>query len=221
MSVNGAALLTAALLLIACNRPAPARPGDDPTAHRGADPDPTLAATDADVVPPTPAEQTTTPTPLPDPPTGWAAYESPELRLSLYVPPGWEIVPVSPAKLDLRQTGADGWVEINTLNEANAFEWSLVYTPGMDGQAILETLLTAAREDGMFDAPRSTPLRTGMAAWLAEGTYEPLSDHVLIGVIGLPERALILIGHAPNDEDGWDAGLITMYQTIMWTIQPR
>jgi hypothetical protein len=45
---------------------------------------------------------------------------------------------------------------------------------------------------------------------------------VLIGVIGLPERALIVVGHAPQNEDGgWDAGLITMYQTILWAVQPQ
>jgi hypothetical protein len=152
-------------------------------------------------------------------PPDWVEYPTP-LGLTISLPPDWETIPFDDHKLDLRETSRQGWVEINIVDSTSASDWNLAYTPGMQAQAMLNTLLEAAREDGTFEDPHHLLTYDGRTAWFTEGTYNILGDRLLIGVLGLPDRAILLVGHGPDDEAEWQR-LSPIYRLMMQSIIPE
>jgi len=157
------------------------------------------------------ATATLTPSPTPDVPGGWETYRSDELSLSLYYPAEWE--PLT--------TSAD---------KANADEWGIGYTPGMLTEDLIDILLAASREDGDFEVDQPLLTRTGATARVTTGSYHVFDEMILIGVIGLPDRAIVLVGHnaepvGPTDdgaeppEQSW-ARLEPLYEQVLWSITP-
>ncbi len=216
-------LLLAGLALVGCNvsrAGAPTENGSiDDSPQGGGDAGTRVTATPAATD--MPAGPTITPTPLPPPPDGWSEYQSDEVGLSLYYPPGWEVVPYTDHKFDVRETGGDGWAEINLIDTSNDEDFSLEYTPGTDAQVLVNVILAAAREDGDFGEAGRLDTRAGLTAWIGEGTHELLSERELMGIIALSNRVILLIGHAALQDETWDARLIDTYRTILWTIQPE
>ncbi|HEC21444.1 MAG TPA: hypothetical protein ENI95_00845 [Chloroflexi bacterium] len=160
-----------------------------------------------------------TASPTPDLPPGWVAYNSPALGVRLALPPEWEPLLVNEGKLDLREREGDGWIEINVLDETSADEWNLEYVPGTGGDELLGRLLEAAREDGEYEPPRSLETRGGQTAWLAQGINAIYDEPLLIAVIGLPDRALLIIGHGGEDPDDWESRLAPLYETLVASLE--
>jgi hypothetical protein len=152
-------------------------------------------------------------------PPDWIAYRT-ALHLTISHPPDWEAIPYDDHKLDLREATGLGWAEINIVDSTSASNWNLEYIPGMQAQAILNTLLEAAREDGTFEDPHHLLTSDGRTAWFTEGTYDILGDRLLIGVLGLPERAVLLVGHSTGDETEWQR-LSPIYRLMMQSIIPE
>jgi len=152
-------------------------------------------------------------------PPDWIAYRT-ALRLTISYPPDWEAIPYDDHKLDLREVTGLGWAEINIVDSTSASNWNLEYVPGMQAQAMLNTLLEAAREDGTFEDPHHLLTSDGHTAWFTEGMYDILGDRLLIGVLGLPDRAVLLVGHSTGDETEWQR-LSPIYRLMMQSIIPE
>lgn len=213
-----AALLISAAALGACSAPAP-----NPPTAQAADPgDVTTPGLDPIIADPETATPgpTVTPTPLPPLPEGWVEFEGEPLRVSLGYPEGWEVVPYDTHKMDLRLPGTDGWMEIEVIDAESDDTFSLEYAPGMSAEALLNVLLNAAREDGDFGEATPFETRTGADTWIAEGSYTLLSDRVLIGVMALPDRAILVKGHSPIRDEVWDSALMDVYRNMLWALQP-
>src|SRR5574341_871866 len=161
---------------------------------------------------------TLTPTPLPPPPGGWIEYQSAPLRLTLHYPPGWEVRPSDDQRFEVREISGDGWIDINVVDESNDEDFSLTYSPGASADALMGIVLSAARQEGEFEDAQSVETRTGISAVMTEGTYELMTERELIAIMGLPDRVILAVGHAPIRDDVWDANLIQTYQIIVWTI---
>lgn len=182
-----------------------------------------MAITNAGSSVPTPtgAGPTLTPTPLPPAPDGWIEYQSLLLELALHYPPGWEIRPSDDRKFEVREISGDGWIDINVVDESNDEDFSLSYSPGASSDALLGIILSAARQEGEFEDAQSVDTRTDIPAVMTEGTYELMAERELIAVMALPDRVILAVGHAPIREEVWDANLIQIYETIVWTIRPQ
>ncbi len=176
------------------------------------------------------ATATLTPSPTPDVPGGWETYRSDELSLSLYYPAEWEPLTTSADKIDIRGADGSAWIEIHVVDEANADEWGIGYTPGMLTEDLIDILLAASREDGDFEVDQPLLTRTGATARVTTGSYHVFDEMILIGVIGLPDRAIVLVGHnaepvGPTDdgaeppEQSW-ARLEPLYEQVLWSITP-
>ncbi|MBN1120469.1 MAG: hypothetical protein JXJ17_05285 [Anaerolineae bacterium] len=176
------------------------------------------------------ATVTPSPSPTPDVPDGWDTYRSDELSLSLYYPAEWEPLTTSADKIDIRGADGSAWVEIHIVDETNADEWGIGYTPGMLTEDLIEILLAASREDGDFEVDQPLLTRTEATARVTTGSYHVFDEMILIGVIGLPDRAIVLVGHnaepiGPTDdgaeppEQSW-ARLEPLYEQVLWSITP-
>jgi hypothetical protein len=177
------------------------------------------AASDVPTV--TASGPTLTPTPLPPAPDGWIEYQSAPLALTLHYPPGWEARPVDDRKVELREISGDGWIDINVVDPSNDEDFSLVYSLGASAEDLMGVIVSAAREEGEFEDPKSVDTRTGIPAITTEGTFELIAERELIAVMALPDRVLLAVGHAPIRDDVWDTSLIQTYETIVWTIRPE
>lgn len=152
---------------------------------------------------PTPAP-TSTPIPTLEIPPDWKAYPAvPGINLAL--PPGWEVSATDPAALDIRADDGEGWMQIVALGGTGTNPFGLAYSPGMAGDAIMASLLAASRQDGTFADPQMVATRAGVAAWLSEGRSDVHHEQVLIAAVGLPDRALVLIGHGGQNAEDWPA----------------
>lgn len=209
------------ILLAACSFPGvqpdllPASGGSTPPAG---------SAPDSVPLPTTPTAAATPlpPTPTPTPPAGWSVLESAELELSLYLPPGWEAAGAG-RQLDLRETGSDGWIEIRILDDGNEAEWGFDYRPGSPSDELMEMLLAGLRENGDFEDARPLQTRGGQSASLSAGTYQVFDERLVVGVIGLPDRAVVLLGHGSEGvagpDDTW-ARLAPLYEQVLASIIP-
>lgn len=212
-------LITIALLLLLTGcRPAAATEGDTPptaTPQQGSIP--TFAPTYSPY--PSPAAM-----PTPDLPIGWLAHTAAEQGLEVYVPPGWTVTSLDAHHLDMREADSVGWLEIGVVDEASEAEWGLDYHPAMRADALMEVLLAALRQNGDFEEAYPLLTRTGRTAWISTGTYNVLNERLLIGVIGLQERAIVIIGHgsegAAEADEEWDR-LSVIYEQIVWSITPQ
>jgi hypothetical protein len=169
--------------------------------------------------PPTPFA---TPTPLPEPPAGWVEYQSVELNIRLYHPPDWgvEYVLGESPKLDLRAPEGEGWVEVYTVDATNAHQWSASEEMLADPQLMAETYRAAAETDASFSAAQQMETRIGVVAWNFEGIDDRYEERVWVGVMNLPPRAVLAIGHAAEETPEWDSELVPLYQQIIWSIMP-
>lgn len=169
--------------------------------------------------PPTPFATATS---LPDPPAGWVEYQSVELGISLYHPSDWEVqyvvgdVPL----IDLRAPAGEGWLEVQAIDASNAHRFSASEEMLADPQLMAETYRAAAETDANFSAAQQMETRIGVAAWNYEGITDIYEDRVWVGVMALPPRAIISVGHATQDTPEWDAELVPLYQQVMWSIMP-
>ncbi len=163
-------------------------------------------------------------TPTPDLPLGWQAHAAAEQGLEIYVPPAWEVTSLDAYHLDLREVDGMGWLEIGVLDEASEAEWGLDYRPAMRADELMTVLLNALRQNGDFEEAYPLLTRTGRTAWISTGTYKVLNERLLIGTVGLWERAIIVIGHgsegAAEADEEWER-LSAIYEQIMWSITPQ
>jgi hypothetical protein len=175
-------------------------------------------------------EPSPTPSPTPDVPDGWETYRSDELALLLYHPAEWNALTTSADKIDIRGAEGSAWVEIHVVDETNADEWGIDYTTGMSTEDLIETLLAASREDGDFEVDQPLLTRTGAEARVTTGSYHVFDEMILVGVLGLPDRAIVLVGHnaepvGPTDdgaeppEQTW-ARLEPLYEQVLWSLTP-
>jgi hypothetical protein len=168
---------------------------------------------------------TVLPSPTPDLPTGWSAYSSPELGLTLYVPAGWEAVPATGSTLDLwERSGGQGWMEISPITEASTAAWGFTYQAGTQAEGLMDTLVASFGDDGEFEAHRPILTRDGRTARVAQGIYHVYDEELLIGAIALADRAIIIRGHGVEESDNrlaeW-ARLLPIYEQIVWSITPQ
>lgn len=213
--------LIAALLLAACNVPAsqqatPTQPAPPTTA-----PEPTSAP---------PAAAATTP---PDDPAGddsasitdgWATLTSAEFNLTVQAPDGWELTPTDENSSTLRETGGEGRAELTVLDATSAPRLGIDYRPGADAVSTLQGLLVGFREDGDFTSLTELETSGGRAAAFSEGSYQPFDERLVVGVVALPDRAVVLTGHGPassqeGGEEEW-ARLRPIYEGMLQSIAP-
>jgi hypothetical protein len=221
--IGSLALIALILAASACNAPFAGTPAASPPGS-AADPpslppdQPTMSATvpaEGDQTPP--GGLVLTPTP-PVPPEGWLEHRSERLNLAFYCPQDWMPVPVNEFKLDVRDPASFAWAEINHIDQTNAADWSLPYTPGMSAESILDILVEAAREDGTFDDPHHVVTRDGRTAWATQGVYDILEDNLFIGVIGYSTRAVVVLGHDTGEPGDWQSRLLPLYQVLFESI---
>jgi hypothetical protein len=136
----------------------------------------------------------------------------------MYVPPGWTAAESEGGRLNVSQDGGDGWLEIIRVDVQTGSTWGVVYAPGMSSQAVLDAILLAAREDGVFDTPYPVTTRLGMA-WATQGYYEPFQDTLYLAVISLTEQALVIVGHGGDDAETWATTLAPIYEGIVQSLE--
>lgn len=180
-----------------------------PTTSPDDPPDPTAAAT-----------LDTAATPTLSLPEGWLPENSPALRLAFHRPPDWQIIPFDATRLEVREQEGFAWIEIGVLDESTDDSWSLSYRPGLSADEIMTTLVAAARQDGTYDDPHHVIMPDGRTAWATQGFNDLLNANVFIGVIGYPDRALIVLGHDSGVEGDWESTLLPLYEALFATIQP-
>ncbi len=222
-------MLMAGLLVIALAgcQSAQDEPTPTPTAVESAAEE--FSPTETPAADPT-ATATLTPSPTPDVPDGWDTYRSDELSLSFYYPADWDPLTTGTGKIDIRGADGSAWAEIHIVDESNADEWGIGYTPGMSTEDLIAVLLAASREDGDFEVDQPLLTRTGLTARFTTGSYHVFDEMILVGVIGLPDRAIVLVGHnaepvGPTDDgaeppdQSWGR-LEPLYEQVLWSITP-
>lgn len=219
-TILGAAVL--ALTTTACNLPqTQANPSADPEAH--ATDESTHSPNSDPVSDPTDEQGNTAPTPTnpptPEMPPGWEEYTSAELGLTLHYPEGWTPVLYDSYRLDLFEDEGYSWIEVGIIDETSDDERNLEYTPGMQAEDLLTLLVEAAREDGEFTDARSLKTRSGQTFWVSEGFYELMDETILIGILGLQERAILVVAHGGEETNSWSI-LLPLYETFMWSVEP-
>lgn len=153
-------------------------------------------------------------------PEGWVESVEAQSQLTVYHPPGWEIIPVSAHKLDLQDADGKTWVEIVKLTPETAPEWGLNYTTGASGNEILTTLVEASQEDAEWSELTSAFAQDGREIWFAEGTNSLLGQRVWLGIQAGDEHAVIMLGHydLSEGEVGWPDGTSMLFQTMFTTV---
>lgn len=154
-------------------------------------------------------------------PPGWAEVAGEALPVSLYAPPGWELAESDAFNADLREVDGEGWAQIIILEEANAELFGLGYQPSMDAATVLDLLLLAFREDGDFGEVRTIEPLQAQGAAAVEGHYRPYDEQLMLGVAGLPNRAVVVIGHGPepgeSGQEAW-ARLAPLYEDMLASV---
>ncbi|HQA68942.1 MAG TPA: hypothetical protein PK801_11495 [Aggregatilineales bacterium] len=218
--------LLVALTLAACNLPAaqqatPAAPTPPP-------------ATSASELTPAPAEPTAPPA-EPGANDGaedgtassetWPTLTSAELNLAIRAPEGWELTPADDHSAIVREVEGYGRAELTVLDETSAPRLGIEYRANVDAATILQELLVTFREDGDFTVHREVEVAGGYTAAISEGVWRPFDERLVVGVVALPDRAVVLTGHGPaSSEEGGDeewARLRPLYEGMLQGIAPK
>lgn len=147
-------------------------------------------------------------------------YESNELKVQLFHPEGWERLPYNDHQFDLRESAGEGWIEIKVIDQESDHLWGLDYIPSTQAKDLLNTLLDAARQDGSFADPQPLLTPSGRTIWISTGEYDLLNDQVMIGIHGLPDRAIVALGHSEIEAGEWDR-LAPIYEAIIASIETK
>ena len=151
--------------------------------------------TDTETEPTTEATPEPAPTTIPIP-DDWEQTSVDALNLTLAHPPGWEVFVVEDrSKIDVRESGGDGWVEFGLVNEQTAPFWSIADWR-VEPRAMLQSILAPASQDGTFQEPQNV----SGDIWVARGRDTIYNEIVLYGIAPLSgEDTLLMVGHVTAD----------------------
>jgi hypothetical protein len=207
--------------LSACNLPQPQPTQQNVTVlPNGGTPGPDGTITAQNAVPATASPSAAvTSTPAGDPPEGWLEYANPEMHLRLYHPPDWEVTLPQANLITVRSPDGIGWLEISIVDAANAHEFSVPPETVSNAEAMIQSLLSAAVQEGDFAPAYRFDTRFGANAWATQGTYTIMEDNLWFAVIEQRDRAVLARGHAAESVEDWATSLIPLYEQIAWTIE--
>src|SRR5690606_30160580 len=110
-------------------------------------------------------------------------------------------------------------------DETSAPRLGIEYRANVDAATILQELLVTFREDGDFTVHREVEVAGGYTAAISEGVWRPFDERLVVGVVALPDRAVVLTGHGPaSSEEGGDeewARLRPLYEGMLQGIAPK
>jgi hypothetical protein len=118
--------------------------------------------------------------------------------------------------LDIRQVGADGWLEISRLDATTAASLGIAYSAGATADVLIADLVQAAREDGSFGDPQPLDARDDVVARFAEGTFAEPGESIVMSVVAGVDHGYVIIGHQGDAED-WE-NLKLLYLEIIQTV---
>src|SRR5690606_23222114 len=155
----------------------------------------------------------------------WPLLTSAELNLTVRAPEGWELTPTDDHSAIVREVEGYGRAELTVLDETSAPRLGIEYRANTDAATILQDLLVAFREDGDFTVHREVEVAGGYTAAISEGSWRPYDERLVVGVVALPDRAVVLTGHGPtSSEEGGDeewARLRPLYEGMLQGIAPE